>query len=343
MTNLFLLSLATVAGVSAFAPLANTRPFIVVGTCALGPLFACRTASVERVVRNTKRAALQVQLLEDALMGQADEKKKNFMARIAEFQAASKITDGRQILYNMDVKTEYISEFSLDEITKVIENVLKVAAIAANPVTPTIALSPVAIAAYTDLVTTVAEAAKSSSKSAVSMSFSATRVAVGVYAYLFATSTTIQDNETFGTEAVTTTAVFYQMIQSIDDIRNEATFQAANIEVGNLLKMKKLQAALTDDLANDKIDSAVWIAKDAVYSTIINTIQARLDAIVWEPETLVRKEMDPEDATSSNEELVRSSLELLKDKRKDLDLHDAIRLDYAIDVCQGRLDSGYYI
>ena len=344
--NIILLSLAAVAGASAFTPIANTHPFIRTRICALEPLFACRTAAVARVVENTKKAAQQVQLLEDALMGQVDEKKKYFMAKIAEFQAASKIMDARPILDNMDIKTEYTSEFSLDKITDVIVNALKVAAIAAtaaNPATPSIALSPAAITAYTDLVNTVAEAAKSSSTSAASMSFSATRVATGIYAYLFAASTNIQDNETFGKEAVTTTAVFYQMIESIDAIRNEKTFELALIEADNLIKMKKLQAALTDDLVNGKIDDETYEKKDKRYSEFVNSIQARLDAITWVQVLRLFRATDfKEEAPSSSEELVRSSLDALQGKRKDIDPEDARHLDYAINVCNERLDSGYY-
>lgn len=69
-------------------------------------------------------------------------------------------------------------------------------------------MSPEAIDAYTDVVNAVAEAAKSSSTAAASLAFSMNRLAPGTIAFLFASSINIQDDETFGKEAVTTTAIY---------------------------------------------------------------------------------------------------------------------------------------
>lgn len=237
----------------------------------------CRTASVQRAADKTTHAADQVKKLETMLEQQAADNKAKFYAEIDGHLADAKITDAREIAYNSDIKTEYTSQFSLDKIAEVVTSALNAAIKATDPTVPNAATSKDAIAAYADVVNSVAEAAKSSSQSASSLSFSMNRLSPGMFAFLYATSVNIQDDETFGSEAVTTTAIYYRMMESLDDLRNEAKFGSAVIDAANLLHWKTLQAALTDDVASGKLTVDDWTKKDAAYSQAIAIIQKRLD------------------------------------------------------------------
>jgi len=238
---------------------------------------ACTSGSVQKVADKTVAAKAQIDKLQAMLQAQEAANKTKFYADIDSHLADAKIKDAREVAYNSDIKTEYTSEFSLDKIAAVVTSALKAAVAATDPAVPNAATSPAAISAYADVVNTVAEAAKSSSTSAASMSFSMNRLSPGMYAFLYASSVNIKDVDTFGSEAVTSTAIYYRFMQSIDDIKNQAKFGEAIIDANNLLKMKTLQAALTDDLASDKIDIDEWTKKDAAYSAAIKVIQKRLD------------------------------------------------------------------
>jgi hypothetical protein len=239
---------------------------------------ACTSGSVKTVADKTVAAASQIDKLEATLKGQDAANKNRFLADIASHLADARVTDARELSYNSDIKTEYTSEFSLDKIAAVVTSALKAVAAAQDPTAPQPAMSPAAIEAYTDVVNTVAEAAKSSSTAAASLAFSMTRLSPGMFAFLYASSVNISDKDTFGTEAVTSTAIYYRLMQSIDDVRNQSKFGAAIIDAKNLLNMKTLQAALTDALAGGTIDIDEWTKKDATYSQAVKTIQERLDA-----------------------------------------------------------------
>ena len=239
---------------------------------------ACTSGSVQTVADKTVAAAQQIAKLQAMIQAQEADNKSKFFADITTHLTDAKVTDAREIGYSSDIKTEYTSEFSLDKIAAVVTSALKAVVTATDPTVPKPALSPDAIAAYTDVVNTVAEAAKSSSTSAASLSFSMNRLSPGMFAFLYASSVNIHDEDTFGTEGVTTTAIYYRFMQSIDDVKNQTVFGKTIIDAKNLLNMKTLQAALTDALANNTIDIDTWTKKDIAYSAAVNTIQARLDA-----------------------------------------------------------------
>jgi hypothetical protein len=238
----------------------------------------CTSGSVQTVADKTVAAKSQIDKLQEMLKGQETANKTAFYEQIKSHLTDAKINDAKELSYNSDIKTEYVSEFSLDKIAAVVTKALKAAQAATDPTVPEAATSPAAIAAYTDVVNTVAEAAKSSSTSAGSLSFSMNRLSPGLYAFLYATSVTIKDVDTFGTEAVTSTGIYYRVMQSIDDIKNQAKFGAAIMDAKTLLGLKRLQAALVDDLAAGKIDMETWTKRDGALSVGIKTVQDRLDA-----------------------------------------------------------------
>lgn len=245
----------------------------------------CRTPSVQRAANKTAKAMEAVKGLEDKLKGQSEEVKKIFEGMIQEHMEKAKINDGREIEYNQAIKVEYTQEFSLDAITKVVIEALNTVKTLTDPQVKNPATSPEAIECYKDVVVSVAEAAKSSSKTATSLNFSMNRLSPGLYAFLYATSTNIQDKETFGTETVTATAIYYAMYQSIQDVQQEANYELAHMEKANLLKMKTLQAGLTDDLGNGALTIEQWTAKDAAYEKACETIEKRLKDLDWDSHT----------------------------------------------------------
>ncbi|SHI79036.1 hypothetical protein SAMN02745244_01060 [Tessaracoccus bendigoensis DSM 12906] len=244
---------------------------------------ACRTPSVERVADKTQEANNQINKLLEMLKRDEATTKAEFFSQIdAHFKAAN-VSDGRQVHFNSDIKVEYTSEFSLDKVAAVIMKALEAVAAAKEPSVSAPAMSEKALAAYGDLVTCVAEAAKTSSTASGALAFSMTRLAPGLFAFLRASSVNIQDDETFGSEAVTATAIFYRFMQSIDDVKNEAQFDLALAAYDALIRLKRLQAALIDDLANDKLSIEAYEKKDAAYAGLIARKQKDLDDAHFKP------------------------------------------------------------
>ena len=253
---------------------------------------ACTSGSVQSVADKTIAAKGQVDRLQTMIAQEEAVHKAAFYNMIESHLADAHVTDARELGYQANTKTEYTSEFSLDKIAVVVVSTLKAIAASQDLAARLPAMSPQAIAAYVDVVNAVAEAAKSSSISSNSLSFSMNRLCPGLFAFLSATSLRIKDADTFGTEAVTTTTIYYRLMQSIDDVKNEAQSGEAVIDAKNLLNMKTLQAALTDDLAAGKINIDEWNKKDEAYSVAVAKIEARLAAAKFDthkPLMLTRK------------------------------------------------------
>ena len=102
------------------------------------------------------------------------------------------------------------------------------------------------------------------------------RLAPGIYAFLQAKSTSILDEDTFGSEAVSCTSIFYRIMQSIDDIKNQAKFGLAVLDAKNLVDMKILQIGLTKRLGDGDIDIDTWVTLDSKYEGIIQGLKDRL-------------------------------------------------------------------
>lgn len=305
---------------------------------------ACRSPSVKRVADKTANAQQQIDKLEQMLQSRDQELKKSFLGKIDERLAAAKVSDAREVGYNSAIKTEFTSEFSLDKIADVVKAGLKAAAAATDPKVPSPATSPAAMAAYADVVTTVAEAAKSSSTSASSLTFSMTRLCPGLFAFLFASSVSIKDQETFGTEAVTATVIYWRLMESIDDIRNETKWGAALIDAQSLLLMKHLQCGLADSIANGTLTIEEWDKKDSLYEKAIEKIQARL-GLYGRPELKLYgvqravKKLPPKPTAPALAPKTRrlASIAIAKLERTHPRLYKA-----AIERLQDRLETNYY-
>lgn len=285
---------------------------------------ACTSGSVQKVADKTAAAKEQVDNLVRRM--QADEEKigRQFEQRIDVYLAQAGIKDQQRLNGNSEIKVEYTSEFSLDKIAGVVTASLKAAAaaMAKDPSNPAAnpAMSKEAIDAYTDVVNCVAEAAKSKSSAAASLSFSMTRLAPGLFAFLYATAVNIKDEDTFGSEAVTSTSIFYRYVRSIDDVKNESKFGEAIIDARSLKNMKDIQAALIDDLSSGKIDIDTWTVKDAKYEAAVKTIRDRLNSRSFRANALLLAAADGfgqpveylfDKGSLLTQEVVRASIEKL--------------------------------
>lgn len=299
---------------------------------------ACRTPSVERVVDKTANAKEQIDKLEVMIKSQEAANKLNFFNQIDAHLSSSNLTDARQIDYNSYIKTEYTSEFSLDKIAEVVTSSLNAAKALTNPAITNPAMSPAAIDAYVDVVNTIAEAAKSSSTAAASVSFSMNRISPGMFAFLFASSMNIQDDETFGKEAVTTTAIFYRLVQSIQDLKLQGEFDAAKIEIElnlqSFRKFKTLQVALIDQLGNNQIDIETYEKLDAFYTKKVEELKSKMGTTREIGPVKMFMAMGKGTGANVHQKLVKSAIKRLSA------MGDRYR--GAIETARERIESSYF-
>ena len=303
---------------------------------------ACRTASVERVADKTVNAKQQIDKLQAMIEAQEAHNKANFYKQIDEHLASAKLADAREISYTSNIKTEYVSEFSLDKIAGVVVSALKAAKAATNPAYPQAPTSPEAIEAYADVVNAVAEAAKSSSNSAASLAFSMNRLAPGTIAFLFASSINIQDEETFGSEAITTTAIYYRLMESPRDVELSAALDATRIRVSaDLATYKKfiaLQAALVDSLAEGRINFETYLVQDDKYTKKAAELEKRVKdgtPVAKAAKGLVPEILSVEDLGSgTHKALVNSAVEKLSA------MGDAYKS--IVERTRSRVENGYF-
>jgi hypothetical protein len=299
---------------------------------------ACRTPSVERVVDKTARAKEQIDKLEGIIKSQEAANKLNFFNQIDEHLASANLSDARQIDYNSYIKTEYTSEFSLDKIAEVVTSSLNAAKALTNPAITNPAISPAAIDAYVNVVNTIAEAAKSSSTAAASVSFSMNRISPGMFAFLFATSMNIQDDETFGKEAVTTTCIFYRLVQSIQDLKLQGEFDAAKIEIElnlqSFRKFKTLQVALIDQLGNNQIDIDTYMKLDALYAKKVEELKSKMGVTREIGPVSMFKAMGKGKGSDVHLKLVKTAIKRLSSMGD--------RYKGAVETARERIENGYF-
>jgi len=122
------------------------------------------------------------------------------------------------------------------------------------------------------------------------------RLEPGTFGFLFASTINIQDDETFGTEAVTTTAIYHQIVQSQMDLELQGEFDFTKQRIQNDLvtyeKLRSLQLLLLDQLANDAIDMDTYDKKDLLFQTKITEIEDRIHKVSTEDEMAHKSDDD---------------------------------------------------
>ena len=283
---------------------------------------SCKSPSLERVVQKSGKAKKQVENLNKQLIDLELKSKKQFNLKINSFSKRAKIKDFRELIYNSGIKTEYSHEFSLDKIAPIISSALEAVAQSLTGSVMQVLTSPKAISSYSDLVVSISEAAKSNSSAANNLTFSANRIAPGVFAFLSANSVSIKDKDTFGEEAVTATSIFYSLNNSIDDLKQSANFDLAYLDTELLLKFKHIQVGYVDDLARGEITIAVWNEKNQLIEQTIQSIKKRLDLAKFKNIVANANENDmPVDASLFNTETTRR---ILEDSVLQLEKHGSI-------------------
>lgn len=210
----------------------------------------CNSGKVENVAASSDTAAQALVTLESTINKQDQAFQAKFEEDITRHLQNAQLTDAVEIGYNRHVKTEYVSEFSLDAvagvITKILKSTLATYTAGANPV-----LSKSAVDSYVDVVAAVAEAAKSSSSSTGDFTFSMTRIAPGLIVFLYAVSESLSDSGTFGTEAITTTAIYYKLVESKQDVVKAADFEALSVAAATYVTARYILLKLAERLAAD--------------------------------------------------------------------------------------------
>ncbi|MEM1336321.1 MAG: hypothetical protein AAGF96_01165 [Bacteroidota bacterium] len=312
----------------------------------------CRTAKIEEVVNDATAAINQLKKLEDQVKSEESVRKQEFLKRINEYLDLAGVDDERFIQENTYVKVEYASEFSLDKIVEVVKDALQAAADSAIATNPTALLSSNATDSYSEVVVSIGEAAKSSSSTAANGSFSATRLAPGIIAFVYTTSVTIKEIQTFGTEAITATAMHYALIESNQDFAQTKDIETVQWTIKAALKAYKdfitLQALLVDRLAKGELTLDEYVQLDDKYAETAKKLRKRVqDAIndVAKPEvTKAAYNLDWSNENSKksvlnsrslvNRELVESSIKLLSGFGK--------KYEPVIELNKERLDTKFF-
>jgi len=237
----------------------------------------CITASVKKIVNNSTLADEQLNALLNRIKLKEAENKAAFFSEIETNLSHAKIGDINELISNSSIITEYLSEFSLDQIKTVVASELEKAK-SRNDINIDPLMTAEAIESFTTLVNLIKETAKSSSANTNIVQYSMHRVSPGNLVFLYALSQTIQDDETFGQEPVTATVIYYKLIFSIDDVKHQAVFDNYQIDKEAYIKMKKLQANLLDKLTDGSIDFDTWTKMDDKFSLAVDKAKARLDA-----------------------------------------------------------------
>lgn len=235
----------------------------------------CRSPNVKNATRGLEVAANAINALEKSQRDREDKLKDIFHAKINKCLQDNSINDAVVLNFNSHIKTEFTAEFNMEAATNAITKALKAAAATAAAAEAPF-LAPEAIKAYADLVTSLAECAKSSSEAANSLSFDMIHLSPGIIAFLFAVSTTATDKSAFGGESVSCTALFHRIVRSTTAVSKHSEFQSALILARTIEKLGRVQAALVEDLAIGKLTVNEYERLDEQYSTLLDKKKSQL-------------------------------------------------------------------
>lgn len=204
------------------------------------------------------------------------ENKNLFFSKINNALNTEDVTDATQIDYHSEIITAFKSEVITEKIETIVTALIQSANNNIDASIVDLKTTTNDINAYINMVSTIIEVSKSFSSSLNNLQFSMNRLSPGIFIFLFASSLQIKNEQLFGNDIVTTTNLHYTLMHSIDDVKNKANFDARMIDINSLIRLKALQAALLDDLANDIIEFETWQKLDRFYTKAILAIANRL-------------------------------------------------------------------
>jgi len=292
-----------------------------------------RTVSLLKIMDHTSTAKELVDNLEARILANEAINKKVFFSKIKSSLRNINISDAKEIEYRSEIITEFKSELSLEKIEAVVRSLLQSAISKIDPPVTSLAMNPSDIDAYVSMVNSVSEAAKSSSTAAANLKYSMNHLSPGVFVFLYASSVSIKDKQIFGSGVVISTVIYYRLMHSIEDVKNQAAFDALQIDKENYAKMKTLQTALLDDLANGKIDFETWQKLDAAYTRAAIQIKKRIEKTLLNSDE-PRKPMG-EKGSMENQKLVQKSIKNLSAKGTEI-------YKTAIQKSMVRLENSYF-
>jgi len=225
----------------------------------------CRSGKVATAAQKSEKAMKVLNDFTAKVMAQATAYEAKFKEQVTAELKLSGITDETYpIAFGIQQQTEYTSEFNVGKIADVVKALLKTLGTVVGKdgkVTVATATSADAINSYTQFVSSLAASLRSSSSSSSAFTFQMTKVGPGIFACISAMTANIKDEDTFGSEAVSSTVFVYTFAESLTDlklstnfnielIRQQTRLQAHEIAAKNIITLKNAQSNYLRKFAN---------------------------------------------------------------------------------------------
>jgi len=97
--------------------------------------------------------------------------------------------------------------------------------------------------------------------------------------FLYAASNSVQNSALFGSEAVSSTAIFHRIVQSPSDFAREEDFNAAAFEAESLERYRARKLSIFDDVMEGRIERSKWAELDSMLNVMIEKASGRLQRL----------------------------------------------------------------
>ncbi|UZS00228.1 hypothetical protein [Chondrinema litorale] len=238
----------------------------------------CKSKKIKEKVDAAIEAKEKLDDLTQLVIEEESSHLAEFESRIDKYFSRIGIEDAEERAGSSNIKIEYIDEFNIDAIADAVSSSLTVAISSLGSSFTTLIKNEENVSMYTDIVSNVAEIAKSSSSLASSLSFSGNRISGGVYAFLYSVSTNVKLVNLFGSKTVNISSVFYKLYQSLEDLQNNEGFNSLKLMYDQLEKVKKGQTVLLEEFLEGKITMEVYTARDNNMELIYKKIKDRIES-----------------------------------------------------------------
>ncbi len=231
---------------------------------------ACFSTSLEEVVKKSDAARVQVENLQKGLDKSDASNKQIFEKKRDEFFKNVGLDDVKNGQISHNIKVEFASEFSLEKIIPVVKAAIDAAVAVYSGGKP---IGGNTQKAFSDLVVSIGECAKFSSKATSSMSFATNRLSPGLFVSLYAASVTIEDSNMFGKKAVTATMYYYQLSQSNKDIEVDMTRELLLMYAESVISLNRRILELADQVSKKEISIEDFDERKATIRALINDLK----------------------------------------------------------------------
>jgi len=241
---------------------------------------ACRTPSVKKAAEKSEKAKKAIENLRSQVEDLASKEEEKFKKKIEEFEKSLRVDDFVTVRYTSTTKIEFSHEFNLDQLVPVITDAISaVGATLAGTSALAVLQSEAAVQSYTSLVNSIAEAARSKSKSSADTTFSLSRIAPGAYVFLSTTSSTLYDKDTFGEESVTATTFYYGLYTSKKDAVQIVDFDMVILHSKTIIGLNDVRTGYLKKLAEGELTIAEYSALSKAIQAEIATVRSLIAAL----------------------------------------------------------------